>query len=530
MLKASMILNRNFTIGEIDGRIYGGFCEQQGRLIYGGIYQPDHPSADADGFRTDVLELFRELGPTLMRYPGGNFVSGYNWEDGVGPREKRPVRLDLAYRCIEPNTFGTDEFMKWCGRAGAEPMLTVNLGTRGPADAQRLVEYCNFPGGTELSERRKANGSAEPYRVKVWGLGNEQDDAAQIMRRAPEEYGRLAREAAKMMRRTDPEIEIVACGSTNASMPTWGRWEEILLGHAYDLVDYLSVHRYFGVDSGRTLDYFALPEQMDDAVGRAVAFCDAAKAKWKSAKTLMISIEEWNLCPWDGSYRGDHRRDRELENRSWAFARPSLEEIFTMEDALLTGMLISSLHNHADRVKIALHSESVNVMAPIMTERSGRAWRQTTFHPFALAARHGHGTALRCVVDSPKFDAEAVPICDEVREPYRGLPYLYASGVHNARKGEVVIFAANRSPDESMELEARLEDFDPVSIIEHKTLHNSDLKAFNSEEREEVFPVDQPGAVLRNGALTAELPPASWNMLRVRLRQAPSGESAGRGR
>ena len=510
-MKTSVILNRNFTIGEIDERIYGGFIEHLGRAVYGGIYQPDHPSADADGFRTDVLGLIRELGMPVTRYPGGNFVSGYNWEDGTGPRDRRPVRLDLAWKALEPNTFGTDEFKKWCRRAGTAPMMAVNLGTRGPAEAQQLVEYCNFPGGTELSERRRANGGREPYRVKLWCLGNEMDGPWQTGHRTADEYGRTALEAAKMMKWTDPSIEVIVCGSSNNAMPTFGYWEETVLEHTYDLADYLSIHRYFGNRCGQTPGYLAQPEEMAGFIRRAVACCDAAGAKKKSSKKIMLSFDEWNV--WF------HSNGREKESPEWTVGRPLLEDVYTMEDALLVGMLLSTLQNHADRVKIACLAQSVNVIAPIMTEKDGGAWRQTIFHPFALASKYGRGIALQSVVEGPCYDAEFRTDADAPPVLHREIPYLHASFVHNMERSEVVIFAANRNLAEPMELEVRLGDFDAVSVIEQQTLHHSDLKAVNSAEREEVAPVAQQGAALENGTLKAVLLPASWNMLRISLRQ-----------
>ena len=505
-MKCQVILNRHYRIGTVDERIYGGFIEHLGRAVYEGIYQPDHPCADEDGFRTDVLELVRELGTPLTRYPGGNFVSGYNWEDGVGPREKRPVRLDLAWKALEPNTFGTDEFMKWCRKAGTAPMMAVNLGTRGPADAQRLVEYCNFPGGTEQSEQRRANGSPEPYGVKLWCLGNEMDGIWQTGHCPAEEYGRRAHEAAKMMKWTDPSVELVVCGSSSDGMPTFGAWESAVLEETYDVADYLSIHKYFANPHDQTPGYLSMPEAMSEFITRTLAVCDAVGARKKSAKKIMLSFDEWNV--WF------HSHGEEKNSPEWTVARPLLEDIYTMEDALLVGMLMMTLLDHADRVKVACIAQSVNVIAPIMTDKTGRAWRQTIFYPFALTAKYGRGSVLRAVVDSPCYDAEfGAPAT--VR---RNTSCLRTTSVYNEERGEVVIFAVNRDLAGEMEMEVHLEDFEPEQVIEQKELRHDDLKAVNSAASEPVAPVDRESATLSGGTLRVRLRPASWNMIRVKVR------------
>ena len=223
MQTAKITIDPNFRIGEVDPRLYGSFIEHLGRAVYGGIYEPEHPTADDMGFRQDVLDLVRELGVPIIRYPGGNFVSGYDWEDGVGPVEERPRRLDLAWKTVETNRVGTNEFAAWAKRAGAEPMIAVNLGTRGTDAARNLVEYCNHPGGSYWSDLRRSHGAEEPHAVGVWCLGNEMDGPWQIGHKTAAEYGRLAVETAKAMKWVDPSIELVACGSSKAAMPTFAR-------------------------------------------------------------------------------------------------------------------------------------------------------------------------------------------------------------------------------------------------------------------------------------------------------------------
>ena len=236
-----MSIDPAFAVGEVDERVFGSFVEHMGRCVYGGIYEPGHPTAGEDGFRGDVLELVRELGVTIVRYPGGNFVSGYDWEDGIGPRDSRPRRLDLAWRSIETNQVGTDDFLAWTRQAGVEPMLATNMGTRGVDAARRLVEYCNAPAGTEWADRRPG----DPYGVRVWCIGNEMDGPWQIGHKDAVAYGTLANEAGKAMRLVDPSIELVVCGSSNSRMPTFGAWEDTVLDLAWEVADHVSVHTYY---------------------------------------------------------------------------------------------------------------------------------------------------------------------------------------------------------------------------------------------------------------------------------------------
>ncbi len=508
MMKSKIIVNRNYPISEVDKRIYSGFIEHLGRAVYEGIYQPEHESSDADGFRGDVLELIRELDMPLTRYPGGNFVSAYRWEDGVGPRDERPARLELAWEALEPNLFGTDEFVRWCRKAGTAPMLAVNLGTRGAAEAQQLVEYCNFPGGTALSDWRRGNGSEEPHNIKLWCLGNEMDGPWQFGQRSADDYGRVCREAAKLMKTTDPEIELVVCGSSHKDMATLGEWEETVLSHTYEYVEYISVHQYFANRRDRTADYLAGPEAMSEYIDRIAASCDAVGTRKKSAKKIMLSFDEWNV--WYHSMPGP-------KPPKWMVGRPILEDIYNTEDALLVGMLMMTLLNHSDRVKIACIAQSVNVIAPIMTSKNGKAWRQTIFYPFAYTSKYGRGIAMKTIAESDCYEADYDTCNNPAGKEISNVPYLYSSVIHNPENNEMVIFVCNRHLRENMTLETVLEHFTPVGVIEHITLYNQDLKAVNSEEHETVHPKTvSPGKVDGN-RIWVELPPASWNMIRIRL-------------
>ena len=298
-MKATITVSPAKTIAPIDPRLYSSFIEHMGRAVYTGIYEPDHPSADEAGLRRDVLELVKPLNLPLIRYPGGNFLSGYRWEDGIGPKENRPVRLDLAWQALEPNTFGTDEFLDFCEKAGTAPMMGVNLGTRGPQEAADLVEYCNFPGGTYYSDLRKANGHAEPYGIKLWCLGNEMDGPWQICAKTAQEYATAARESAKMMRLIDPDIELVACGSSFRAMPTFGSWERTVLRECWDQIDYLSLHQYYQCNDGDLPTYLARSREMDGFIEEVSAICQEVREEKQSQKQVYLSFAEWNAWyPW----------------------------------------------------------------------------------------------------------------------------------------------------------------------------------------------------------------------------------------
>jgi alpha-N-arabinofuranosidase len=496
--KARIILDRDFKAGEVDRRLFGSFIEHLGRAVYGGIYEPGHPEADERGFRRDVIKLVSELDVPIIRYPGGNFVSGYNWEDGIGPRESRPRRLELAWKTVETNRFGTDEFVQWAKQVGSEVMMAVNLGTRGPDDARNLVEYCNHPGGSYWSDRRIANGFRQPHRIKTWCLGNEMDGFWQICTKTAQEYGRTACEAAKVMKWVDPDIELVACGSSGSGMPTFGAWEAEILAHTYEHVDYVSLHTYYGNQDGDTANFLARTLDMDAFIKSVISVCDYVKTRKKSKKSINLSFDEWNV--WFHSNESDQKL------KPWSEAPPRLEDVYTMEDALLVGSMLITLIRNADRVKIACMAQLVNVIAPIMTSNGGGAWRQTIFYPFMHASAFGRGQVLRPVIESPLYDSK--DFCD--------VPILDAVVVENEEREELTLFAVNRGMDGGLLLEADIRGFSGYILKEHIIMENPDIKAVNTENNPyNVVPRSEGGAALADGKLTAMLPKLSWNVLRL---------------
>ncbi len=512
MRKAKILMDREFTIGRTNPRLFGAFVEHLGRCVYGGIFEPGHPTADKRGFRGDVLSLVKELRPTIMRYPGGNFVSGYNWEDGVGPVADRPARLDLAWFTNEPNSFGTNEFIDWCKAADIEPMLAVNLGTRGGDAARNLVEYCNHPKSTHWSDLRRKHGWEKPHDVKFWCLGNEVDGPWQMEHKNATDYGKIAREAGKMMRLIDPSIELAACGSSGRNMPTFGRWEDEVLELTFDHVEYISLHTYINNYKDDTAAFLAAPDLMDRFIDEVVAIADAVAARRRSSKRIMLSFDEWNV--WYRTRRS--RADRVKEG--WPVAPPILEEIYNMEDALAFGGACISLLNHADRVTAACLAQLVNVIAPIMTETGGPAWRQTIFHPFAQMSRLGRGRVLRTHVESETYDASYYDPRgpQELFFPVPNVPYVKIAAVAEESGRGVSLFLLNRDLKQDIEVNLDIRGFGRFTVTEAQELRHADLKAVNSKaEPDKIAPAPLKEISVDGSKLRVGLKPASWNVVHL---------------
>jgi len=498
---ARIVIDKDFRVGEVDPRLFGSFIEHLGRAVYGGIYEPDHPTADAQGFRRDVLDLVRELGVTLVRYPGGNFVSGYDWEDGVGPVAERPRRLDLAWRSTEPNLVGTNEFAAWARLAGAEVNLAVNLGTRGIDAARNLVEYCNHPGGSHWSDLRRSHGVTEPHGIRVWCLGNEMDATWQLGHKTADEYGRLACQTAIAMKWVDPSIELVACGSSHANMVTFPQWEATVLDHTYEYVDYLSLHTYYRKIDGDLATFLAQSLNMDAYIETVTAACDFIQAKKRSTKRMYLAFDEWNV--WYHSRDFDREVMRE---RPWQVAPPLTEEAYTLEDALVVGCMLISLLKHADRVKIACIAQLVNAISPISTATGGGVWRQATYYPFLHASRYGRGTALHLQITSPHY----------VNATFDSVPLLEAVATLDEAEERVTVFAVNRGQEGPLPLEGNLRCFGDLRVEEHLVLEHQNPKAANTlDHPDEVVPHGDGDAAIDGGRLIATLPKLSWNVIRL---------------
>lgn len=503
-MQVTVTAHRDYTIAKIDDRIYGAFLEHLGRAIYTGIYEPEHSTADENGMRGDVAALVRELNVPLVRYPGGNFVSAYNWEDGIGPREERPTRLDLAWHTSESNAVGIHEFIAWCRTVGTDPMLAINLGSRGLDEARNFVEYVNGPVGSYWGDLRRKNGETQPLGVKYWCLGNEMDGPWQIGHKTADEYGRLANETAKALRAFDSSLELVVCGSSHSYMPTFPEWERIVLEHTYDAVDHISLHMYFNNREQDTANYLAMSARLDAYIGTVAATIDYVRAKKRSSKKVTISFDEWNV--WYHS----NEQDRPIRDGSmgWPHAPRLLEDVYNFEDVLQVGCIINTFIRRADVVKIACIAQLVNVIAPIMTEPGGDAWRQTIYYPYFFASRFGRGTALRLAVDSPVYDAS---IATDV-------PYLDIAGVHNADDRSLTFFAVNRHPEEEALVQVNLAGFGPAAVIDQQVIAHPNLQATNSLRNQmEVVPTRGAGAVVEGDQLSFAVAPHSYQVVRIQL-------------
>jgi alpha-L-arabinofuranosidase len=501
-MKASVTADRDYTIARIDDRVYGAFLEHLGRAIYSGIYEPGHPTADAAGFRGDVVGLVRDLRIPVVRYPGGNFVSAYNWEDGVGPRELRPTRLDLAWHTSESNAVGLHEFATWCHTVGTQMMLAINLGSRGLDEARNFVEYVNGPLGSYWGDLRKTNGHAAPFGVKHWCLGNEMDGPWQVGHKTAHEYGRLANEVAKTLRAFDKSLELIVCGSSNSDMKTYPEWERVVLEHTYEAVDHISLHMYFANRAKNTANYLALNQKLDAYIGAVSATIEHVRALKRTRKRVTISFDEWNV--WYHS----NAQDREILGgaQGWPQAPRLLEDIYNFEDVLQVGCILNTFIRRSDVVKIACIAQLINVIAPIMTEPNGAAWRQTIYYPYYFASVYGRGVALQLTTVSPGYDAD---IADNV-------PYVDISGVYDEEARTLAFFAVNRNETEAIDVAISLHGFGAGKIIDHQVMSEANLEAVNTlANPDAVRPRAGAGASLADRELQARLPPLSYQMIRV---------------
>ena len=483
--------------GAIDRRLFGSFVEHMGRCVYTGIYEPGHSSDDGFGFRGDVSDLVRGLGITLVRYPGGNFVSGYDWRDGIGPAAARPRRLDLAWRSIETNQVGTDEFLGWAERAAVTPMMAVNLGTAGIVEAAQLVEYCNVPGGTYWSDQRRANGRDQAYGVPLWCLGNEMDGPWQTGHVSAEQYGALATQAGQAMKLVDPSIELVACGSSGHDISTFGYWESTVLEQAWDVVDYVSMHAYYQEHDGDRVSFLASGAAMDSFIDDVAATIDAVAARKHSLRRPKISFDEWNVW-YQSRFAGTSNTDIDQSG-------PRIEDVYSSLDAVVVGDLLVSLLNHSDRVSVACLAQLVNVIAPIMTEPAGPAWAQSIFYPIAATTSAAQGVSLRTRVETTETSTKR----------HGDVPTVAVAATHDADAGAVAVFVTNRSP-EPAPIELRHDEFATWTVTSTLGVTADDrgpLRGSDAAASAQLVKLDDPQTTGETTVFT--VPAQSWTVLRV---------------
>lgn len=495
MSETHIALDRSASVAPVNRRLFGSFVEHLGRCVYNGLYEPEHPTANEDGFRLDVVELVKELGSTTIRYPGGNFVSGFRWEDSVGPRENRPVRRDLAWHSLETNQVGLDEFSRWLKLTDSELMLAVNLGTRGIDEALDLLEYANHPSGTALSDLRIANGTTEPHNVRMWCLGNEMDGPWQTGYMTADDYGKLAARTAAAMKMADKDLELVVCGSSGSGMPTFGEWERIVLEHSYEHVDFISAHAYYQERGGDLGSFLASSLDMQYFIDTVVTTADHVGHKLKSAKKINISFDEWNI--W---YLDEHKASDEV-NDEWRYAPRQLEDVYSVADAVVLGNLLITLLKNSDRVTSASLAQLVNVIAPIMTEPGGATWRQTTFFPFSVTSRLAVGEILRPRIQTGTYETAV----------HGDAGIVDAVATYDAEAGRAAAFLVNRSQTETETVRVDLRDLGVQTVEEALSLWDEDVYAKNTlQDQERVGLRVNATASVVDGVLTVELPPVSW--------------------
>ena len=496
----NIICNKDFQIDKVDARMFGSFVEHMGRVVYSGIYEPDNQNADKDGFRQDVIDRMTEMNVTTVRYPGGNFVSGYHWEDGVGPKENRPKKIELAWKSIETNEFGTNEFMKWIEKTNTIPILTVNLGLRGIEDAAHYLEYCNFSGGTEYSELRKMHGVDKPYGIKMWCLGNEMDGKWQIGHKSAEDYGKLAAETGKVMKIIDPNIELIVCGSSLSKMDTCPEWDLEVLEKTFDIADYLAIHQYYGGQEYGTKHFLAQSLDMEDYINTIRSIVQIVKKKKRTNKDIKISVDEWGvwaLPPTNVS--------SELDENAWQIAPEISEQIYTLEDALLFAEMQMAMLRNADIIKIACQSLLTNVSACIMTDKKGGHWLQTIYYPFYYFANYAKGIVMQTISRGPVYSCQ----------DFEKVPYVDSLVVLNDSNNELAFFAVNRDEVKEQKVSLQTQGLILNGVIDSISMTAEDKKMNNKNVHDAVKPKINNKVKLNNEKIDIILAPLSFNVVRI---------------
>ncbi len=486
-MTATIKLDLDRRLGSVDRRILSGFAEHLGRCIYGGIYDEGSPLADENGFRTDVIEAVKALRPPVLRWPGGNFVSGYHWTDGIGPQDARPRRLELAWHSEEPNRFGTDEFLRFCEVVGTEPYLCANMGSGSMDEAQAWVEYCNGSADTEWVARRRANGREHPYGVRYWGLGNEMYGPWQIGALSAGDYVKQAREFAKVMSWTDPEIELVACGENGLS-----DWDRVVVEGLADQVRWHSIHIYTGSD-----DYWTdvlSPHQAERALRRVAALIADTRYRKRIAHPIHVAYDEWNV--WF--------REREA----------GLEERYTLADALAVATYLHAFVRHSRVVRMANLAQLVNVIAPIVTSPDG-LFLQTIFHPLRLFADHLRPVALDVHVDCDTHEHVDVEVAGGW--PHRvgdlgPFPLLDATAMRDQDGDGLTLSVINRSPSDAVDAAIRFADPFESRAMRIERVLGPDPQATNSFEQPDRVGVHTESGTLGDGG-TIRFPACSHTVI-----------------
>ncbi len=530
MKQAKITIHPEFTIGEISPRLFGAFLEPIGSMVNGSMFNPKHPTADAQGLRSDFYNALNEAGIPCVRLPGGNFVSGWQWKDSIGPMQDRKAHLDLAWHQYIPNDVGHDEYLQWAEKAGAQSIYTVNLGTGTLQDAADCVEYTNHEGGTYWSDLRRKNGHDKPYGVKTWCLGNEMDGPWQIAswERDPRGYGILAHETSKAMKWVDPSIETIACVSSSPFLAHYPEWDRQVLEQCYETVDYISLHHYHSAPPDKPEALLAGYQAFENYINTEIALCDYMKTHLRVHKTMMLSLDEYGsmIRPRGTSHLGLNGRQRALsfyefdptkpyirhDPDDWSTRRmpPSSHEMLRTLGTVSTMLVM--LH-HADRVKIGCATGGLGDLA--RTDRE-HVWKGASYYPFHWMIQNAKGTSLKCLIDCDKYDVEGYAIDDMNQyEGFEGVDTIQAGAVYNEEAGELNVIVINADLNEPQLLTLDARGFEGYRFAGHTEMFAANPEDANTfEHPDTILPRTNEETSCDGGILTARLEKASWNVLR----------------
>ncbi|UCD48806.1 MAG: hypothetical protein JSW27_14875 [Phycisphaerales bacterium] len=503
--KARIKIDIDRTIGQINENLYGNFVEHLGRCVYGGVYDPDSPQAGEKGLRQDVLAAAKELGVSITRYPGGNFVSNYHWLDGVGP--ERIPRMELAWARLETNQFGTNEFMEFAKAIGTKPYFAVNMGTGTIEEAQRWVEYCNVKEGPYFAELRRKHGYPEPHNIKYWSLGNEMDGFWQMGHLNAEDYSKKAREAAKLMRLTSPDIKLIAAGSSNyRPNADPDAWNSTVLHELRDVVDYIALHIYVGNPENNYYNFLATPlvlEQRTQVVKGMIAR-EMVVADRGDRDPIYIAWDEYNV--WYRARTGDSMRGTR-----------ALEERYNLEDALVVAGFLNAFVRNADVVKMANMAQLVNVIAPIFTNET-TLFKQTIYYPLQLFSRNVRGTSLDVFVDCDTYDTERFFLgLGETTTVQEDVPYLDVSAAYD--NGRVTLCVVNRHKDRAIATDIICQEGRFAGPFEVYEVNGPNIKTVNDFGSEPVKTAKKAEANTSGTSFTYSFPPHSFTLMQGAVRR-----------
>lgn len=525
---ARIHVHPRFRIGEISPRLYGAFLEPIGTMVNGSMYNPKHPTADARGFRHDFINALKATGIPTVRLPGGNFVSGWEWKDSIGPVEQRKTQLDTAWYQYYTNEIGHDEYLQWTHLIGAEPLYTINLGTNGLKDALQILEYTNHGAGSYWADLRRQYGHADPYGVKIWYLGNEMDGPWQIgsWQKDPRGYGILAHEVSKGMKWTDPSIETVACVSSSPFLAHYPQWDLEVLQECYETVDYISLHHYHIAEPG---DYAALlggSVFFEDYIRTEIGLCDFIQTKLRTPKRMMLSFDEYGsreqplkgILPGRGTtweHTFDPDRPYVRHDPSNMPENPHFVRRGSMMDALSNAATLLTLLRYADRIKIGCMTSGLHTLAAADRDH---VWKSIAYYPFKQLMDYGRGVSLQTAIECDSYDIPGyAPNHHFQYRAQTDIRFIDAAAAFNEELKELTVFVLNRDWDHDRQLELQLDAFEGLAFIEHLQLHTDDLDLMNTYDKPDtVVPVRNDDTIHRNGKITAMLKKLSWNVFRFR--------------